>query len=190
MPSTSRRRFAETAKPKNEALERFKPITFENGKIMIDFSYPFVFHTCLIKSVFTNKFKDDKEYFENNRIIFGKALNYFGGYTFNEIKDKHNHSVKEKDKLDLVIKILKYILKEYNENFNENDLEKAVNNYIGEEEIWQLAFNQGIRLIGTRNGSVLKLLFMDYHHLIYPNEKYNKKDYYRYSFCPMTSELS
>jgi len=185
-----KKKFTETSKPKKEATEKYKPLIYENGKIMIDFSYPFVFNTCSIKNVFINKVKDYKEHLKNNRIIFSEAVNYFSGWTFDELmrESKHNHSIK--DKVDLIWRILKQLLMEFNESFTDDNIENVIINYIGEEEIWQIAYKQGIRLIGTRNGSVLKLLFIDYHHLIYPDEWHNGEDFYKYSFCPMTYDVS
>lgn len=187
----SKQRFAETVKPKKEAVERYKPTTYENGKIMIDFSYPFVFHTCKIKNYFINRLKDCNSFFEFKRVIFGEALKYFGSFTFDELKrlDTHTHNIGQEDKQDLVRAILKEILRD-SFNLNSEDSEKALGNYVGNEDIWQVAYKQGVRLIGTRNGSVLKLLFIDYHHLIFPSTKHNDKDYYKYSFCPMTSDVN
>ncbi|KUO69871.1 MAG: hypothetical protein APF81_14735 [Desulfosporosinus sp. BRH_c37] len=183
-------RFIETTIPKREASERYSPITYENGKIMIDFSNPFVFNTCKIKSRFINRLKNYNNFFEFKRVIFGQALKYFSDYTFEELKksDDHTHDISQKDKRDLVKIILKEILKD-SLNLNSKDLEKALDNHLGNEDIWQVAYKQGVRLIGTRNGSVLKLLFIDYHHLIFPSPKHNDKDYYKYSFCPMTSDV-
>jgi len=176
-------------KPKKEASEKCNPIIFENGKIMIDFSYPFAFSTCMIKNNFINRLKDCNHFFEHKRVIFGEALGYLNNYTFDELRkiDVHTHNIE--DKRELVKIILKEILKD-RFGRNSKDLEKALDNYLGSEDIWQVAYKQGVRLIGTRNGSVLKLLFIDYHHLIFPNPKHNDKDYYKYSFCPMTSDVS
>ena len=51
--------------------------------------------------------------------------------------------------------------------------------------MWQLGVTGGIRLIGIRKSNLFCVLFIDYHHLLYPSIKYNQKNSEKYSFCPI-----
>ncbi|EAC2632611.1 hypothetical protein ACU8IW_001971 [Listeria innocua] len=60
---------------------------------------------------------------------------------------------------------------------------------IDELNIWQFGASGGARLIASvtkeENGiSVVRPLFIDYHHIVYPNKKHNQKDLLKYKFCP------
>lgn len=61
---------------------------------------------------------------------------------------------------------------------------------LGELDIWQFGVTGGTRLVAsvTNEGdgiTVIRPLFVDYHHLIYESQKYNDKDIKKYGFCPV-----
>ncbi|MCX67228.1 hypothetical protein DXP70_07945 [Listeria monocytogenes] len=60
---------------------------------------------------------------------------------------------------------------------------------LDELNVWQFGVSGGARLIASitneENGiSIVRPLFVDYHHLIYPSEKHNQNDVFKYKFCP------
>lgn len=64
-------------------------------------------------------------------------------------------------------------------------------NYDESMEVMQLGLNGSPRIIVSiireDNISVIRPLFIDYHHLIYPDDWYNKEDVDKYTFCPYRS---
>lgn len=163
-----------------------KPIG--GGNIIVDFSSKTAFYSCKVK-YFTNFYKSHEEFISLRRELFGQALTYFGDNTLDKLasnsKSTHTHPIKEKDKLELIEDILRTLLKKINPNVPTHLIQHKVDDYM--EEIWQLGFNQGIRLIGIRNNNIFKVLFIDHQHLIYPNVKFNDKDVMSFNYCPMTT---
>ncbi len=55
-----------------------------------------------------------------------------------------------------------------------------------ETELWQIGGKtKGIRIIGTFVNDSVRIfypLFIDHHHLLYPSQKYNQKDYKKFNF--------
>lgn len=59
---------------------------------------------------------------------------------------------------------------------------------IGDEvDVWQFGFTGSLRLVCINNPSENTLIpiFVDYHHLLSPDVKYNKRNFERYSYCPV-----
>lgn len=176
----------EETKPKREINENTKPKQNEDGGIIINFSCPFSFYCCKINKNYTNYLKDNESFIKNIRVLFREALEYFQKTTFEKLcrdKNGHTHNISE-DKIDLIEKITYKLAEirwpEY------KDYETIVGNYMT-ENLWQLGYKEGLRLVGSRDGNVLNLLFIDYHHLIEPDKNYNQLDYFKYSYCPMKS---
>lgn len=157
--------------------------------IIVDFSkFPFCFRTTSIKE-FTNKLKNEKQFFENFQCLIEKNIPYFGKYNFNTISNAtqgHSHAILPSDpKHELIKKIVKNICKEYYK-YSDKDFELFYDNNINEYSIWQLGVSGGIRLIGIRYLNIFYVLFIDYHHLIYSSPKYNQDNCKKYDFCPIT----
>ena len=164
----------------------------DNDKIFIDFSrFNFCFR-CVTINNYTNKLKDYNEFLVNFKIIVEKDIPFFSQYTFDEINkksNKHSHNVKQNTKEYLnIIDIVKELYTSMNNgNFNERDFELFMYNHINDYNIWQLGVSSGIRMFGIRNSNIFHVLFIDYHHLIYPSIKYNDENYLLNKFCPMTN---
>lgn len=53
------------------------------------------------------------------------------------------------------------------------------------QNVWQFGFGQGVRLVcGISENKEVFPLFVDYHHLIEPDDNYNQHDFSRYRYCP------
>lgn len=90
---------------------------------------------------------------------------------------KHCHRIKDKE-LAIVREVSKVLLGQDFASITAND----DNDY----SWWQLGFIQPTRIIGilSKNDHCFYPIFVDWHHLIYPNEKHNQFDYGNYSFDP------
>ncbi|MDN6640835.1 MAG: hypothetical protein L0L10_08635 [Tetragenococcus sp.] len=127
----------------------------------IDFSYyrDWLKSTC-IKNKFTNRYSDNKHINNTMRDIFSKIFPH-AQQNINKIianNESHCHIISDRDKRDLCTKII----------------EKIHNKTISEEvELWQLGVTGEIRVIGSiiPQGTIYIFypLFVDCHHLIYPN---------------------
>lgn len=135
---------------------------------------------------FIIKYLNKEAVFENGSVVSIPALTQF---TFDNVTKmtKHSHSILYKSKeYDKVIKIVKKIYSEFkNGMLNDHDFELFYDNHINEYQMWQLGITSGIRLIGIRYNNIFSVLFIDYHHLIYPDKNYNQDNYELYSFCPI-----
>ena len=60
-----------------------------------------------------------------------------------------------------------------------------MNWYLQSSEDCDVVKSSRIRL--ARNLNVFNVLFIDYHHLIFPDVKNNQKNYSKYKFCPITT---
>ncbi|MBU3153911.1 hypothetical protein [Clostridium estertheticum] len=175
----------ESSKP-NSIIEEMKPDEYK-GNIVVDFSNPFSLYSCAVKGVFTNYLRSKNDIFDNYQKIFNQVLKYFSENTFNDMrsrkKETHTHEIKDQDKIDIVKKILKELISCQAQSTIKVDT--IVKNLVADADLWQLSYPNGMRFIGSRNGNVMTLFFVDYHHLIYPNKNYNNKDFFSYKCCLM-----
>lgn len=86
------------------------------------------------------------------------------------IKQEHYHKIQERDKIECVEKIIELlnIIEIHNDEM---------------KEYCQLGLTQGLRVICYKINNTLYPLFLDPHHLIYPNKKYNYKDFDKNKCC-------
>lgn len=130
------------------------------------------FSECQFKSIeyknFNNFFIDEKDYIYFSQKLLIEITTFFGQFKrSNVLGEKNCHSIKKPEEIELINAILK-------------KLDYKIN---GDEEYHQLAYPQGIRLIGLfESGHIFNVLFIDNHHLICPSEKYNNQDYKKYKF--------
>ncbi len=159
--------------------------------IVVDFSrFPFCFRTITIDKYtnkYTNKLKDADEFFEMFNILITKLIPYVSQYRPSDIfKNKHCHILKSdrnKEEYDLCLKVIEKLNKEY----NNSDFEVFKSNHIYDYQMYELGIVGGIRLIGILHLNIFSVLFIDYHHLIFPSSKYNQRDLIKNTFCPITN---
>lgn len=136
---------------------------------------------------FTNFLKNEKEFITMHRQIFQiicRASRIKSDALFLE---DHCSIVKD-DKRDLIKKILENKEKKFNPEGNNKKNKETVEQLLT-DRIVKIGFVGGIRIFGAIDGDLIRILLIDYHHLIYPNVKYNTLDYNKYNFCPQTKEL-
>lgn len=187
MPKKNKFRIKENEKPKSEINEKTEPKQDGQEGMMINFSCPLSFYSCKIGQEYTNYLKSPNDFIKVRRKLFGEALTYFQRTTIDKLasnsKKTHTHLITG-DKLELVGKILRELVKA---KWPQNDIETIVANYMS-GDVWQVGYTNGLRLIGSRNNNIFNLLFIDYHHLIEPDDNYNNPDFYKYKYCPMSSD--
>lgn len=162
----------------------------DSNNISIDFSlFPFCFR-CVSLGNFTNKLKDGNQFFKLFKRLFEIDIPSLTQYSFNDIvraTNKHSHSIQINTKeYSIVINIIEKLYKSYYGQ-NMSNFNLFLENNINEYYMWQLGISSGIRLIGIRRSNIFSVLFIDYHHLIYPDKNYNQENYKLYNFCPITN---
>lgn len=164
----------------------------DNKNICIDFSlFPFCFR-CVKTENFTNKLKNANQFFEKFKRLFETDIPALIQFSFDNVKKetkRHSHAILTDTKeYSVVIDVVKALFKsDKGDDYSDRDFELFLNNNINEYHVWQLGISSGIRLFGIRRSNVFSVLFIDYHHLIYPNKNYNQENYDIYDFCPITN---
>lgn len=130
---------------------------------------------------FTNYLHDEQEFakysFEILNKIFPVVQEHWDEIKKNPFRNslKHTHPV-TKDKLGLVNTIVGELY--------EIDLMELMED--DSLSYWQLGVGQSVRVVSiySTNANTMYPVFADYHHLLYPDVKYNQCDYGSNDFCP------
>lgn len=175
---------------KNKSIPKQKPsITISRPVIPTNngFSfysvYPWIRGTdkFLKKDSFTNYCKDAVQFAEEMKFLFNTLIpklyeDYqqifkFGGKNY---QYPHCHTISG-DKLDLFVRIANEVHQKEFETFEGDNI-----------SWWQIGLSQGIRLVGLYNKDTFEFfpLFVDRHHLIFPNVKYNQSDFDSFKYNP------
>lgn len=129
--------------------------------------------------VFTNYLKDADEFIEKHDVLFDQIIPAIEekdtSWRLDQI-GRHCHLVRGKA-AEKVREVYENIV---------NSLEIVDQNAdLGEQPIYSIGSVQGIRLFCTvQRDFIVDVLFIDYHHLIYPDKNFNDKDYKKYSYEP------
>jgi hypothetical protein len=150
------------------------PIKHENIKIKFEYFYFMSIH-C---KFFTNFMKNETEYRTKMQEFYQIIIPYISSKTFNEVESEntHCHSIKTPEELEKI----NFVLSSYSAAYSEFNSLKY--DEFGDEDFYQLAGSSGIRLIGVRKGNDFCILFIDFHHLIFPSLNYNNKDLNNYNY--------
>lgn len=130
---------------------------------------------------FTNMVWDSEEFSRNiteiATEIIPKLFNEWENLLNNNPHNYHCHPV-TKDKKELIRRISEKI---HGRTFDEDELNQA------RIQWYYIGFKGNLRLIGlfSRDRKTFYPIFIDHHHLIYPDENYNQNDYNNYNFCPI-----
>lgn len=163
----------------NKAMNNVKPAELPNfDGVIVDFATN---QNFWLKSFgnkeFTTYLKSSSDFSNQIYVVINKIIPYIQS-NWKEIKNnsgkhRHCHTVSV-DKYTMLEGLFEELYPSYN---------------MEELQIWQFGVVGGTRLIASvsneSNGAVIRPLFLDYHHLIYPSVKNNQKDCSNYKFCPM-----
>lgn len=159
---------------KNKPSNSKNPSLIINNKSGSDEHIIFDFCNFNFKSTrietFTNYLKDKEEFTRDINFIFHEAIPLLQSKKFSEIMNSsYNYHVIKGDQL----KTVKAIMKDYNPRIDYDD-----------NSLIQFSSGiRGVRFIGERQENIFKILFIDFHHLLCPSQKYNNTDYGNNSFC-------
>ncbi len=149
--------------------------------LVIDFSYQTFLGTAKNKR-FTNFLRDKEEYIKSITHILNKMIPEISAKSINELKsDKRYHThLLTGTKAEEAIAILREIVKNCY-SYNNDDAEKWLDNQgIYMQKLWQVSCpdSTGIRLIGflEENSVIFHVLFIDYYHQLFPDEKHNQSN--------------
>ncbi|WP_368652355.1 hypothetical protein AB4Y30_11390 [Ornithinibacillus sp. 4-3] len=137
------------------------------------------------KGKFTNKLKDVESYSKSITLIMAKIIPEIQAKSKDiqqsMASDFHCHPIEQGHRS--YITVLAVMREIYGHSF-----EKTIQS---NEQIYQIGVSGGIRIITLRNKqtNIIRPLFIDYHHLAYPNPKYSHTDYIKQSFCPIANYL-
>lgn len=158
-----------------------------NDNIIIDFSaYPQLFRSVQYDK-FTNYLNDSEDFFRKLKYVFESLIPHVSRYTYNNITNGtsgHTHVIHDDTR---EMRLIKGIIKKKleNEGYEDKYIENFFINNINEYEIWQFGVIGDVRIFGTRYLNRFRPIFIDYHHLVYPSDKYNQPNYKSYGFCPI-----
>lgn len=167
-------------KPKHLVSRGTDPIESE-APLTFDFSKGNWLRGISFKG-FTNKLKDEEMFSKYIFEIFHTIIPILHEHGEQIIKNsgkgqwKHCHPIWN-EQLDTALKIAETIHGEGIKDVPEGS------------KLWQFGIIGGIRLIAIHNYiyNYLTPLFVDYHHQIYPDVKYNEENIEDYKFCPVES---
>lgn len=160
-----------------------------NQKLTVDFSYPTCLGSCHFKD-FHNCLCDEQTLAKKLTHVIGKMIPEISSKTILELKNNrlyHTHPIVG-EKSELVFGIIKEILKQ-RYDWDTRTIDRWIDNQcLMMMPIWQISCpdSKGIRLIGFVKDSVFNVLFIDYYHTIYPDEKNNEENIESYNFSAIT----
>ncbi|AKQ71796.1 MULTISPECIES: hypothetical protein [Bacillus] len=166
-----------TSQPK-VSVKSQTPNTKVGDTLTFDLSYENWMNGIQIKG-FTNKLRDIEQHSQYTYEIFNKIIpNVHKNWKIikrqkGQGQFRHCHILEGEEK-EKAIKIAEAIHK------------KTILDEETDFNIWQFGLTNSIRIVAVydHNNDIAYPIFLDYHHLIYPNVKYNQSDYAKYDFCP------
>ena len=172
----------------NANLVNEKIVSNSDKKIHFCFKYGFALYSVSTKE-FTNYYKDENSFIKFINGLLTNDIPELSVKTFDEIKKEKRHYHKiEEDKLAIVKKIIKEILKEKELNWNCSQISRFMEQNILDTNIFQIGTKNGVRLIGILTDDIFEILFFDIYHLIYPSQKHNMENYHVYKYSSIEKE--
>ncbi|BDR56994.1 hypothetical protein [Xylocopilactobacillus apis] len=167
----SRKKVNERAKVSTNVRNNDKPRT---KSVYIDFSKYDRWAHSFSYNGFSNKLKNGEQLGENLFYLINQLIPEVENNLNEILNGSHRHCHRLDDKHCQMAKDI------INHHFGIK---------VGDVELWQFGVKQGLRLIGEivtdKEGyNVLYPLLIDYHHLIYPDQKHNTLDIKNYKFVP------
>lgn len=149
--------------------------------LIVDFSYKTSLGTGKNKN-FTNFLSDKDEYIKSITHILYKMIPEISKHNINDLRSNrsyHTHPLTG-SKLEETISVLREVVKNCYD-YSNDEAEKWIDNQgIHMQKLWQISCpdSHGIRIIGylEENSPVFHVLFIDYYHLLYPDEKHNQQN--------------
>lgn len=155
---------------------------YKNNYIAFDLSFKGCFYS-VNKKFFNNCLKDADDFVIRYRECMN-ALNKLSGHTIEELMlnagFRHCHPLETKDE-----KKAHKIIKELCRKAEVDD--SYIQQNIGAETIFQIGYEGSARFFGLCDGNIFRLLFIDYFHDYFPDERRNERNLKKHNYCPMTN---
>lgn len=181
-----RRKVPKVQKPRknNVDLGREDQTLNPNG-VVFDLSFEFLFW-LINENKFFNKCMNEIHFIEAtmsmHEIIYklsGKSSNELfrnGGF-------RHCHKLENEQRKIAIEAITRAIIES---GKTKNDAEEIADHLLGSENLYQAGYDKGARVIGTlEKDEVFRILLLDFHHQIFPDDKKNKLNEKRCVYSPM-----
>lgn len=150
--------------------------------------YETAFFPIKVHKEFTNHLLNLNDFCQKLASVFDKIITEINGKKFTEIfNDKsryHCHRIEGEEK-NKYKKIINELVKT---RYCSKDKKASLINqtFFDSENVYQIGIQQvnQLRFIGILNDNIFGVVFIDFHHLIYPSDKYNKKDVFSFTYDP------
>ena len=97
---------------------------------------------------------------------------------------RHSHTINNEEKIKILEKAIKKAYLTITPEATERDAKRFYDQNFKETTFYQIGLIQGVRLIGYfYQGHHFKVVLIDYHHSLFPDEHYNENDYDNYGLC-------
>ena len=160
----------------------------EEEGLKFDFSFGALYYSVKLSGgKFNNYLKGENEFVDKFRQI--RELN-------SKLKEKKYHEITAdpnvhfrvigKKERAVFINCVGRALSEFDKSC---DVSETIRQLLGNEDIYQIGLNKGLRVIGTYDACTFKVYLIDYHHRLYYDQRRNKHGEKELTFCPMKSEL-
>lgn len=158
------------------------------NKLRFDFSFEGLYYSVRLSGgKFNNYLSGGSEFIDKFRQI--REINAkLKDKKFNEMRGNsriHFHEIVGKER-NIVVNCVGLALSHF---YNSDCVSKSIAQLIGNETIYQIGINKGVRLIGTYNNDTgaFRIYLIDYHHRLYHDERRNTHGEKELKFCPMKS---
>lgn len=182
-----KRKIKNNTSPKKQIKSEKPTENTNNTGFLIDLSFEGLYYSVEYKE-FTNFLQDEDEFvekFRSIRVLLSKISNK--KFLEDLIHSMRHCHIVEGKKLKITLECIKKSLKKYDDK---KDVTSYLEQLLGNEKIYQIGFEDTIRLIGTydENNNVFRVYLVDYHHRLFYNQSRNSINVRQKRFCPMTSE--
>lgn len=156
------------------------------NKLKFDFSFEGLYYSVRLSGDrFTNYLSGETEFvskFRQIREINSKLMNE-NFLALQSNPNVHLHDISG-DKKEIVLNCVGQALSKL---YNSKYVSENIAQLLGNETIYQIGLNKGVRLIGTYKNDTgsFRIYLIDYHHRLYPDEKRNAHGKKELKFCPM-----
>jgi len=179
-----------SAKSKVNTIE---PLIAVQRGLVIDFSFDSAFCSSK-KNDFTNYLSCENDFIHKFRELMS-LINKISSKNFQKdlIMDKgmrHCHKL-QPEKTENAIDLIEKSLENHPSILDTKKIESILEQEIGGEDLYQIGFEEAIRIIGTYNDGrdIFKVYLIDYHHRLSFDQKRNELNPKLLKFCPMSTDL-
>jgi hypothetical protein len=161
----------------------------EEEGLKFDFSFEALYYSVkLSKGKFNNYLRGESEFidkFRQIRNINAKLKNKKFGEVRNDPR-AHFHEVSGEER-KTVTNCVAHALSNFGESSNVSNF---IEQLLGNETIYQIGLEKGVRVIGTYNEGTFRVYLIDYHHRLYYDQRRNTHGEKELNFCPMKSDIT